>query len=331
MIPNKIKNNDQIEIIAPSGSIWRIEPPLIDLAKNYFLDKNYKVVFSKNIYELNEFDTSSVEQRIEDLHNAFENEKTKMILCAIGGCSSNQLLDYIDYELVKKNPKIFCGYSDITILANAIFKMTGMVTYLGPNFVNFAVKKGFKYTERYFWNTVKKGDIQIIKDSDIYSDDRWYIDQDDRNFLKNDGRKIINGGYAYGRIIGGNFCSFQLLQGTKYFPDLKNSIIFLEDDDLVGKNFIYEFDRNLQSLIQQPDFDKVKAIIIGRNQLGSKVNNVLFEKVIRDKKELKGKPIIYNLDFGHTQPFFTIPIGGYCEINNGIIKISDRDFKKEEL
>ena len=65
--------------------------------------------------------------------------------------------------------------------------------------------------------------------------------------------------------------------------------------------------------------------------MGSKVNNVLFEKVIRDKKELKGKPIIYNLDFGHTQPFFTIPIGGYCEINNGIIKISDRDFKKEEL
>ena len=331
MKPNKIKNGDRIEIIAPSGSIWRIEPPLVELAKNKLVNMGYEVTFSKNIYELDDFDSSSVESRIADINEAFANPDVKIILAAIGGCSANQLLDYIDYENIKNNPKLFCGYSDINILLNAITKMTGLITYLGPNFVNFAVKKGFEYTENYFNMIVTSNNRIKIIDSEYYSDDKWYINQEKREFIKNSGRKVINRGNAYGKIVGGNLCSLQLLQGTKYFPDLRNTILFLEDDDLVGKNFIYEFDRNLQSLIQQPGFEQVKGIIIGRHQLDSQVNDELFVKLIKNKKELNGIPIIYNVDFGHTQPFITIPIGGFCEMNDEEIIIADYDFKEEEI
>lgn len=329
MIPARLKKKNLIRIVASSGSIWRVEPILIEGAKSFLEAQGYQIDFSKNIYELNNFDTSSVKSRIEDLHDSFLDEQVMAILPVIGGCSSNQLLDYIDYEIIKKNPKIICGYSDITVLLNAIFKMTGLVTYLGPNFVNFAVKQGFEYTFKYFTKALTENNIIEIEDSKLFSDDKWYINQKNRVFLENQGRKIINKGYAYGQIVGGNLCSFQLLQGTKYFPDLTDKVLFLEDDDLVGKNFIFEFDRNLQSLIHQPNFNKVKGIIIGRNQLDSKVEDNLFIEMIKSKDELKNIPIIFNFDFGHTQPFITIPIGGYCEIDNDKIKIASFDFKEE--
>lgn len=78
---------------------------------------------------------------------------------------------------------------------------------------------------------------------------------------------VINAGKTEGVIVGGNLCSFNLLQGTKYRPDLTDKILFLEDDALVGKEFPYEFDRNLTSLIQQPNFEKIRGIVIGRAQI----------------------------------------------------------------
>ena len=102
-----------------------------------------------------------------------------------------------------------------------------------------------------------------IKPSESWSDDQWYKDQDKRNLIKNDGWLVINEGKANGTIIGGNLCTFNLLQGTEYMPDLNNSILFLEDDYLSNPE---TFDRDLQSLIHLPDFNKVKGIVIGRFQ-----------------------------------------------------------------
>ena len=105
-------------------------------------------------------------------------------------------------------------------------------------------------------------------------------------------------------------------------PSIKDKIIFLEDDDLTGNSFIFEFDRNLHSLMLQKDFDKVKGLVIGRMQLGSKLSKDDLEKLLKEKEKLKEIPIIINMDFGHTRPLFTIPIGGKCIIkeNEVIIK-----------
>lgn len=88
--------------------------------------------------------------RIKDLHEAFLDNNVKMILTAIGGYNSNQLLRYIDYDIIKNNPQIICGFSDITALLNAIYTKSGLVTYSGPHFSNFGMNKGLEYTIRYF-------------------------------------------------------------------------------------------------------------------------------------------------------------------------------------
>jgi muramoyltetrapeptide carboxypeptidase LdcA involved in peptidoglycan recycling len=241
------------------------------------------------------------------LHEAFADPKVKGILTAIGGFNSNQLLDYIDYDLIKANPKVFCGFSDITALGTAIFSMTGLVTYSGPHFSTFGMQKGLEYTIEHFRKCVMKAGPFAIVPSKEWSDDSWYRDQDNRNFVPNEGYSIINEGQAEGKLLGGNLCTLNLLQGTKYMPSLRNSILLLEDD--------YEskpstFDRDLQSLIHQAEFQEVKGLIIGRFQQKSEMEGELLVKLIRSKRELAEIPVIVNADFGHTTPQFTFPIGG---------------------
>ena len=317
MLANKLKNGDTICVIAPSGSLSRLDADNFEIAKQRFEDLGLKVKISKNAYNINEYNSSSIEERINDIHDAFSDKEVKLIICAIGGYNVIQIIDKLDYNLIKNNPKIIIGYSDNTALLNAIYTKTGLVTYLGPNFADFAVKLGYEYTYEYFKKIAFSNDNILIEDSNEYSDDAWYLNQDDREFIKNEGRKIVNNYNVEGNIIGGNLCTLQLLQGTKYMPNLNDSILFLEDDDLVGDTFLLEFDRNLHSLMLQPNFDKIKGIVVGRMQLGAKLNLLELEKYFKNKKELKNIPIIINMDFGHTRPQFTIPIGGKCIINNG--------------
>ena len=162
-----------------------------------------------------------------------------------------------------------------------------------------------------------------IESSDYYSDDKWYKDQENRVFIKNSGMKVINEGECKGTIIGGNLCTLNLLQGTQYMPKLKDSILFIEDDDASGKNFLLEFDRNIESIIQMDDFKYVKGIVIGRAQTKSEMNDEKWKVLVKSKEKLRNIPIIINADFGHTTPIFTFPIGGKCTIDalNGNLKI----------
>lgn len=302
-----------IMVVALSRSLKMICEENISLAKKKLEELNYNVSFSKNCEVCDSFISSSVKSRVSDLHKAYRNKNIDIILSVLGGYNSNQLLDYIDYDLIKKNPKIICGYSDITVLLNAIYTMTGNVTYLGPTFHSFSMKQGLEETI-YSFNQVTSGKEYILSDPLMFSSDKWYDDQENRIFLKNKGMIVINKGITKGTIIGGNLCSFNLLQGTKYMPSLENKILFLEDDSLVGKEYPYEFDRNLTSLIQQPGFNKIKGIVIGRSQVQTGMSLSKWKKIL-NKKELKNIPIIINTNFGHTTPTATIPIGGLCKIN----------------
>jgi len=120
--------------------------------------------------------------------------------------------------------------------------------------------------------------------------------------------------------LGANLCTFNLLQGTEYFPDLKDSILFIEDDDMT---LPITFDRDLQSLIHQPGFEKVKGIVIGRFQKKSEMPSDILVKIIKTKKELDNLPIVANVDFGHTSPMITFPIGGEVSLEaaNGKINL----------
>lgn len=312
IIPKKLKPGDEIRIVAPSRSLKILSQETIDTAIKNLEALDLKITFSKNCSNSNDNFSSSIEDRVEDLHDAFKDKNVKGILTVIGGYNSNQIIDYLDYNLIRNNPKIICGYSDITALNNAIYTQTGLVTYIGPHFSSFGMKKGLEYTLEYFKKMLMYNEAFDIKSSDEWSDDLWFIDQENREFIKNVGMYSLNNGKAEGVLVGGNISTFCLLSGTKYFPDLTDKILMLEAHSEIKE---YHFDRLLQNLIQQPNFTKIKGLIIGMFQKDSQIDKVKLTKIFQNKKELKNIPIITNVNFGHITPIATLPIG-----SNVIIK-----------
>lgn len=317
MIPNKLKSGDEVRVIAPSRSMKIINAETHEIATKRLTDLGLKVTFGKNVDLCDDFTSSPIEARIEDLNEAFADKNVKAILTVIGGFNSNQLLTHIDYELIKNNPKIFCGFSDITALNDAIYAKTGLVTYSGPHYSSFGMKYGFDYTLDYFKKMLFSEDKVEVTSSDVWSNDAWFINQEERNFYKNHGMFTINKGTAKGKIIGGNLSTLLLLQGTEYMPKFdEDTILFIENDSSVsGSIYLVEFDRMLQSLIQQPGFNNVRGIVLGRAEKSCDMTPQKWEMMIKNKEELKNIPVIADADFGHTTPIFTFPIGGTATIN----------------
>lgn len=319
--PQKLKKGDEVRVIASSSSFSLLSEETIKIANERFSELGLKVTFGKHIMETDEFLSSSIESRIEDIHDAFLDKNVKAIFTVLGGFNANQMLKYIDWDIIKNNPKIFCGYSDVTILNCSIFQKTGLVNYYGPHYSTFGQKLYFDYTLNCLKKCLFSEEKLSITLSSDWSDDPWYINQENRSLIKNKGYLIINDGEAEGTILGGNLCTFNLLQGTEYFPTLDNNIIlFLEDDELSNP---ITFDRDLQSLIHQPGFEMIKGLVIGRFQKKSNMLDENLIRIIKTKKELNGMPIIANVDFGHTDPKITFPIGGEVKImvKNSEIKI----------
>ena len=233
-------------------------------------------------------------------------------MTVIGGFNSNQLLQYIDYKLIKKNPKILCGYSDITALQHAIYKKTGLVTYSGPHYFTFGRPPFYDYTVDYFKKCLFETKPFDIVPSQLVSE---HSSKDSTEIeYQNSGFWIFQKGEAVGKIIGANLCTLNLLQGTEFMPDIKDCILFVEDDHTSDK---VAFDRDLQSLMQLPGAKSIKGLVIGRFQKESDISMGTLEKIVRSKKELQKVPIIANVDFGHTYPMITFPIGGKARIKVG--------------
>jgi muramoyltetrapeptide carboxypeptidase LdcA involved in peptidoglycan recycling len=305
--PKKLEKGDEIRVVAPSCSMSIISPVVREIANKRLKDLGFKISFGKNVEEIDDFRSSSIKSRVADLHKAFSDKKVKAVFAVLGGFNCNQLLKYLDWNIIKNNPKIFIGYSDTTALQNAIFAKTGLVTYSGPVWSTFGQKLHFNYTLDYFKKCLMTNELIDIKPTENWTDDAWYKDQDNRNPIKNDGWLIINKGKASGTLLGANLCTFNLLQGTEYMPDLKESVLFLEDDETSNPVL---FDRDLQSLIHLPGFKGVRGIVIGRFQKASEMTNEKLIQIINTKAELKSLPVIVNVDFGHTSPIITFPIGG---------------------
>lgn len=325
MIASKLKKGDGVRVVAPARSLampW-ISAEQKALAESRFRELGLELSFGKHVNEMDEFMSSSIESRVEDLHEAFADPSIKLVITVIGGFNSNQLLPYLDYELIRKNPKLFCGYSDITVLSNALYAKTGLVTYSGPHFVSFGDPnpKSFDYVLEYFKKCFFSDEPYDVLASKEWSNDGWAADQSKRLFQANEGYWVINEGEAEGVCLGGNQCSLNLLQGTEYMPSLEGSILFLEDDE---EAHVATIDRDLQSIIHQPDFKGVRGIVFGRCREQTGMTRELLTKIVKTKKELAGLPVIGNVDFGHTSPLITFPIGARVGV---ISKIDSNSIK----
>lgn len=307
MIPAKLKAGDEVRVVSPAVSLGFIPREQRRIAEQRWRDLGLGISYSPNGEILDRFDSSPVEARVSDLHGAFADPEVGGMLTTLGGYNSNQLLSWLDYGLIGNNPKVLCGFSDITALATAIYAKTGLVTYSGPHFTTLGMKRGIAYTVEHFERCVMREGPFVVEPADHWSDDPWYEDQEDRRFVPNPGYEVLNEGEAGGTILGGNLGTLALLFGTPYMPDLEGAVLLLEDDEEIEP---HHFDRTLQSLIHQPGFDGVRGVVLGRFQRASNMDLETLAEIIRGKPELERIPVIANASFGHTTPNFTFPIGG---------------------
>lgn len=311
IIPSRLRSGAHIRVVAPARSLAMIGQDTRTVAGQRLGSIGLDVSFGRHVESCDDFVSSSVAERVADLHEAFADRHVDGIFSVIGGFNSNQLLPRIDYDLIAANPKVFCGFSDITALANAIYARTGVVTYSGPHYATFGMARHFDYTEAAFRACLfDTGPIEVHA-APGWSDDEWWLDQDRRHVETSTGWWVINPGQAEGTVLGGNLCTFNLLQGTEFMPDLGASVLFLEDDAAVKP---WDFDRDLVSVVQQPGFGGVRGLVIGRFQRASGVTRPLLEQIVTTKPELSHLPVVANVDFGHTTPIITFPIGGTVQV-----------------
>ena len=296
MIASKLRQGDEIRVVAPSRSLIEVWNDTRLRAVNYVRKKGFGLSYSAHSCELDKYHSSSIESRVEDLHEAFLDPNVKMIITALGGFNVNQILPYIDYNLIAENPKIICGYSDITALLNAIYAKTGLVTYHGPHFSTFGLEGESEYTSQCFLSCLTDDLPLAVEPSNSAS--KYYTIQE---------------GECEGTVIGGNLCTLNLLQGTPYMPDIRNKVLFLEDDNIMGEYFSYEFDRNFQSLMQVEGADTIKGIVFGRFKETCGMTKDRVCDIIRDKVSTD-IPVVFGADFGHVFPMITFPVGGTVRI-----------------
>ncbi|MCQ2734577.1 MAG: LD-carboxypeptidase [Alphaproteobacteria bacterium] len=227
IIPEKLKKGDKIMIVAPSRGLKLIGKDCREIAEKRFNEMELTVEFAPNTKDenWNIQGCGSVEQRADDIMTAFKDKSVKAIFTVIGGFNSNQILAHLDYDVIRQNPKIICGFSDITAVLAAIQAKTGLETYYGPHYSSIGMKLGCEYTLNYLQKMLFSDSPVEVKPSAEWSDDLWFLDQDKREFVKNEGHWVLHKGKAEGKIVGGNLCTFNLLLGTNMRPALaKNTI-----------------------------------------------------------------------------------------------------------
>lgn len=285
MKAERLKLGDTIGIIAPSSPITEKYKKYLNNSIKIFQDMGFKIKLSKNIYKNTWGYSATPEEKASDINDMFSDKEVKAIISAIGGDNSFNCLGLIDYENIKKNPKIICGYSDATNYLEAIYAKTGLITYHQLEMIDLgrSNKKDFELNQ--FRKTLIDG---ILGEID-----------------KNGKYKVLQKGCAEGIIVGGNVPSIVTLLNTEYLPDLTDKILFLEvyatstDFDLA--------DRYIGLLKYHGVFDKIKGLWIGH--YNGDTENTKIEDVFM--RHLKGYnfPILKCDDFGHDCEKVVIPIG----------------------
>ena len=290
ILPKKLNKGDTIGVTAPSGPIIGEKIEELKKAKEIVEKNGFKVQFSKNIFSNTNGYSSTAKEKAEDINEMFTNKKIKMIWFAKGGENCNSTFDYLDFNLIKENPKIICGFSDITSLTNVITDKTGLVTFSGTNLKTIATDEtDFSYKQ--ILNRFVSANLDIEPENEKYI--------------------TINNGQAKGELIGGNLTLTSLLTAGKYKIDFIDKILFLEE---LG----YEADpeavsRNLYYMKQNGVFDKIKGLWIGNYEHESGIS---LEKIVTDTLENNYNfPIIKSNNFGHIDKKTVIPIGTMAEIN----------------
>jgi len=318
ILPPRLDKSKLIGIIAPADPVAGICPEnVIQQGYSYLKNKGFSIVEGRSVKLLTKKHTAgSPDLRIGDIHDFVKRKDIGCIMAFWGGFDTNQLLDGLDYDLIKANPKIFIGYSDVTALTTAITTRTGLVTFSGPGAISFAKPEPFEYT----WNHFEKMCINpqedlIIESSSDYADDLYFLRPDNDHRIKkvNHGIKVFSDGKANGEIVAGNLQTILVLNGTQYLPDMTDKILFIEEDETSTPAHV---DRFLCQCKQLGWFNKIAGLVFGRfTEQSSFSSEDSLEDILKEYFSNTKFPILYNVDFGHSDPLITIPNGGIASID----------------
>lgn len=298
-------------MIAPSTTLSIVSDANREAATGRLERLGFGVSFGKFVDHVDLLSSASAGKRLTDLHDAFADPAIAGILTAIGGDNVNDLLPRIDWDLIQANPKVLCGFSDITALTNAITTRTGLVTFSGLHYSTFAMEEHFEQSLDWFRAVVMHRATTSLAAADAWSDDTWYLDQNDRSVAPNEGHWVLAEGQAAGTTVGGNLCTLNLLQGTEWMPSLEGKVLIVEDD---SQSQPATFARDLVSLSHQRGFPSLGALLVGRFQRRSNMDRATLAGIIQGLGLRAGTPVLANVDIGHTNPMATIPIGGHAQV-----------------
>lgn len=298
MLANKLNYGDTIGVVGVANSL-ELGNRYNDFirAEKLLKSKGFKVKKAKNVLEDYYGSAGTREQKAIEFMNMFKDDEVKAIICLNGGETCNTFIELLDYEEIKKHPKILVGYSDITVLLHAVYKKTGLVTFSGPNFVCF----GTEYGEEQY---------KVFEDT--------FIKQDLNKF--NFGNKVfIREGKTEGKIVGTNLGSMMYLIGTEYLAEMQDNILFIES----YRTSPNECQRRFAHLKQFGIFDKIKGIVVGYNYDLQKNGNIYpqMEDILKEYTKEYDFPIIKCNDFGHKIVNSIIPIGVNVKIDNNKVEI----------
>lgn len=299
--PKRLRAGETVAIVAPAGNAY--EDDDIYFATEIVESLGYKAVRGKYVFERNQYLSGTDEQRAEDVNTMFARDDVAAILCLRGGYGTPRMLPYLDYDLIASNPKILCGYSDITGILLGVYKKTGLVGFHGP----IALQTYSDYTLHEFEKVlVTPQSSTVIAAPPPFESGKGQLDRDNRLVT-------IRKGTARGRLIGGNLSLVATLMGTEFEPDFRDRIVFLED---VGEA-AYRIDRMLTQLLLSGKLQQAAGIAFGKFTDVTKAsgNSYSIAEILKDRCGSLGVPVLSGLMIGHVKDQTTVPIGIEAELD----------------
>jgi len=330
-VPDKLKKGDTIALISPSAGLAPFAMHRINQAVNFFESQGFSVKIAKNALKNAGYVSASAIDRARDFNEVFSDTEVKCVMATIGGNHSNQILRFIDWDCARKNPKIFVGYSDITVLHMALMSQANLQTYYGPcAMTQFGENpRVFDYTWEYFkkalFDARTEKDINV-KASDFFCEDaslNWFKKEDlkkIRQTEKNDGLIWWRKGKAKGAIAGGCVPSINHLLGTKYWLDPKGSVFFIDIPE--GISFdkglaVSEADSYLADLANAGIFENIAGLVVGRPYRYSAEDLNILKTIVIGYAKNKNYPILACANIGHVDPVITLPYGANAVLDSG--------------
>ena len=328
--PKKLKKGDTVAIVSLSSGMagdplfrHRYELGKLRIEKEFGL----QTITMPNALKGSEYLSKHPEARAKDFMDAIQDKNIKGIICNIGGEDTIRLLPYIDFDIIRKNPKVFMGYSDTTVNHFMMYK-AGVTSYYGPAVMcEFAENyEMHEYTKKY----IKEVLFQNLENITITSSPEWtseFLDWRNETYdfqkrkmqLEKHGYEVLQGeGIVEGELLGGCFDVFPMFIGTEIWPtkrEWKNKILFLEtSEDEVPPNYIEYYLRNL---IAQGIIAEINGIIIGKpkNEMYYEEYKEVYKRLISNEANRPELPILYNVNIGHTAPMCIFPMGQKVRIN----------------